>query len=174
MADTNNVSPAAPRGTERVRRRAEQAAHAEQAVVEAATLIPPRGEEKAAAIAANKAAEIARFSSGENRAKVRQAENRAAAVAQDAELAKATVFQKANLIPGQQVDHRTARLLAKAADREARDQITDASKAAMKAVYQTLSDKAASNKRSVFRKVAHQASGVDRTGRPINGFGKAE
>jgi hypothetical protein len=154
MADTDIVSPVAPRSTERVRRRADQAAHAEQAVVEAATLTPPRGEAKKAVIAANKAAEIARFGPGENRAKVRQAENREAAAVQDATFAGVTAFQRANLVPGQQVDHRTARLIAKAADREARDQITDAAKAAGKAVFQTLSDKVVSNKRSIFRKVA--------------------
>lgn len=159
MADTNNTSPVMPRGTDRVRRRADQAAHAAQAVKEAATLQPPRGEEKARRIAANKQADNARFG-GENRAKVRQAENRVAAAAQDAQFSGVTAFQRANLVPGQQVDHRTARLLAKAADREARDQITDAAKAAGKAVYQTLSDKVAGNKRSIFRRVADQAARV--------------
>lgn len=160
MVDLDNISPVAPRGTDRVRRRAAQAEHAERATVEAATLQPLRGEEKVAAIAANKAADVARFGGGENRAKVRQAENRVAAAAQDAAFAGVTAFQKANLVPGQQVDHRTARLIAKAADREARDQITDAAKAAGKAVFTTLSDKAASNKRSVFRRVAEHNSKV--------------
>lgn len=164
MADLDNISPVAPRGTDRVRRRAAQAEHAEQATVEAATLQPPRGEEKAAAIAANKAAEVARFGGGPNRAKVRQAENREAALEQDRQFAGAPTLQQFNLVPGQQVDHRTARLIAKAADREARDQITEAAKAAGKAVYQSLSDKAASNKNSVFRKVARQAAKVAAAG----------
>lgn len=163
MADTNNISPVTPRDTDRVRRRADQAAHAAQAVQEAATLQPPRGEEKARQIAANKQADNARFG-GENRAKVRQAENRVAAAAQDAQFAGVTAFHQAKLVPGQQVDHRTARLIAKAADREARDQITEAAKAAGKAVYQSLSDKAASNKNSVFRKVARQAAKVAAAG----------
>jgi hypothetical protein len=163
MADTNNVSPVAPRGTERVRRRADQAAHAEQAVVEAATLQPLRGEEKVAAIAANKAADVARFGGGENRAKVRQAENRVAAAAQDAEFAGVTAFQKANLVPGQQVDHRTARLIAKAADREARDRNTEAAKAAGKAVFQTLNDRVVGGRQSIHRKIAKQAAKVAAT-----------
>jgi hypothetical protein len=164
MADTDNISPVAPRGTDRVRRRAAQAEHAERATVEAATLQPPRGEEKVAAIAANKAAEVARFGNAPNRAKVRQAENREAALEQDRQFSGAPALQQFNLVPGQQVDHRTARLIAKAADREARDQITDAAKAAGKAVFQSLSDKAASNKNSVFRKVARQAAKVAASG----------
>lgn len=163
MADTDKISPVMPRGTDRVRRRAAQAEHAERATVEAATLQPPRGEEKAAAIAANKAKETARFG-GENRAKVRQAENREAALEQDRQFAGAPTLQQFNLVPGQQVDHRTARLIAKAADRGARDQITEAAKAAGKAVFQTLSDKAASNKNSVFRKVARQAAKIAASG----------
>lgn len=159
MADI--ISPVAPRGTDRVRRRAAQTANAEQAQREAIELQPLKGEAKKAAIAANKSQEIARFGPGVNRAKVRQAENRVAAAKQDEQFAGAqTAFQKLNLVPGQQVDHRTARLLAKAADKEARDQITDAAKAAGKAVFQSLSDKVASNKRSIFRKVAQHNARV--------------
>lgn len=126
-----------PRGTDRVRRREAQAKHAEQAVVEAANLVPPKGDEKAAQIAANKAKEVARFG-GQSPAKAKQAEHRQQAQVQDAEFSGVNVIAEANLIPGQQVDARTARLFAKAHDRQERDVVTQAAKAAGVAVFDTL------------------------------------
>lgn len=150
----NDTPAVAPRGTDRVRRRADQAAHAKQAVDEAAKLTPPRGEEKTRQIAENKAKELARFGeSGTTRRKTLQAEHREQALAQDARPTQSPL-QLAKLVPGQQVDHRTARLLAKAADKEARDEISDAARAAGRAVHTTLSGKVAGNPRSVFRRVA--------------------
>lgn len=158
MVDTpNNVSPVAPRGTDRVRRRAAQAAHAEQAQVEAATLVPPRGQAKLDAIAANKAQVVARFGE-QSPAKVKQAENKAQAQKEDRLYAGAPVLQASRLEPGQQVDNLTARRMAKAADRADRDEITAAAKAAGSAVFQTLKGRQSHiNRRSVHRKVAQQA-----------------
>lgn len=162
MVDTQNtaVSPVAPRGTDRVRRRAAQAAHAEQAQEEAATLVPPRGEEKAKQIAANKAKVVARFGE-QSPAKVKQAENKAQAQVEDRLYAGAPVLQASRLEPGQQVDNLTARRMAKAADRSDRDEITAAAKAAGSAVFQTLKGRASHiNRRSVHRKVAQQQAKI--------------
>lgn len=155
MVDTPNTpSPVAPRGTDREVRRSAQQQHAAQAVQEAATLIPPRGEEKAAQIAANKRKEVARFGT-QNRAKVKQAENREAAAEQDRKLAGVIALQQAKLVPGQQVDARTARLVAKAQDREERDTITTAAQAAGIAVRDVLrGNRPLRNKRSVNRRIA--------------------
>lgn len=157
--DQNQVSP---RSTDRTRRRAAQAKHAEQAQVEAATLTPPRGEEKAKQIAANRAAEIARFgASGTTRRQTLQAENREAAKAQDAQFAGATVLQQAKLVPGQQVDHRTARMFAKAQDRADRDENRKAARAAGTAVLEVLDGRGdRGSKTSVHRKAARQAAKV--------------
>lgn len=161
MVETPNTqSQVAPRGTDRVRRRAAQAAHAEQATKEAATLQPLRGDEKKAAIEANKAKEIARFGT-QPQAKVKQAENRAQAKKEDRLYAGAPVLQAAKLEPGTQVDNLTARRMAKAADRADRDEITAAAKAAGSAVFQTLKGRQSHvNRRSVYRKVAQQAAKV--------------
>jgi len=150
----NTAPQVSPRGTDRVRRRAAQEAHAAQAVNEAATLQPLRGEAKAAAIAANKAKEVARFG-GQSPTKARQAENRAAAVEQDRRFAGAEVLQRAKLEPGAQVDHRTARLVAKAQDREERDTIGKAARAAGIAVQDVLrGNRPLRTKRSISRRVA--------------------
>lgn len=160
--DTNTSAPVArfgdqtqvaPRGTDRVRRREAQAQHAEQAVQEAATLIPPRGEEKVRKIAENKAAEDKR-NAGQSPTKARQAANRAEALEQDRAFAGVEVLQRAALVPGQQVDARTARLVAKASDREERDFIRDAAKAAGFAVHETLKGRPSQNTRTVHAKIA--------------------
>ncbi len=160
MVDTTNTpSPVAPRGTDREVRRSAQQRHAAQAVKEAATLTPPKGEAKAAAIKANKAKELARFGSS-SRTKVRQAENREAAAAQDRRLAGVEVLQQAKLVPGQQVDARTARLVAKAQDKEERDTIGRAARAAGIAVQDVLrGNRPLRNKRSISRRIAqHNAA----------------
>ena len=161
MVDTQNpVSPVAPRGTDRVRRRAAQAAHAEQAKVEAATLQPLKGDEKTAAIAANKAKELARFG-GESQTTGKQAENKVQALKEDALYAGAPVLKASRLEPGQQVDNLTARRMAKAADRAERDVHILAAKAAGSAVFRTLEGRAAATGRpSVHRKIAQQAAKV--------------
>lgn len=160
MVDLPNTQPnhLQPKGTDRVRRRAAQAAHAEQAVAEAATLVPPQGDEKAAIIAANKAKELARFG-GQSQVKVKQAENRAAALVQDAEFSGVETFAKAKLVPGEQVDHRTARLFAKAHDRDERDINRLAAKAAGVAVFGALNGKATHDQHTRARRIAqHNAS----------------
>lgn len=152
---TDVPSQVAPRGTDRVRRRAAQEAAKVTAQNEAATLIPPRGEEKKRLIAKNKADELARFGpSKSTRTKALQAENRDKALVQDRELAFVKPSPLARLEPGQQVDARTARLLAKQGDREERDNIEKAAKAAGVAVRNTLHGRPAHDRRSTARRVA--------------------
>lgn len=116
-----------PRGTDRVRRRAQQAEAKVLSEKEVAELISPSGPEKDAAIEAAQAREKAKFNDAVPTARVRrkvlQAEHKAQA---DAEAA--TVIQRtpdpellAGFRPGQQVDHITARQIMRRHDRAARN-----------------------------------------------------
>ncbi len=123
---------------ERIRRKATQQAHAEQAVVEAATLLPPQGEEKATLLEENRARDLARF--GGSRAEgieIAQTANRSAAELEALQLqVKPTAAPV--LIPGQQVSLQTANLLARQADAAEINAINDAARASAKAVRDTL------------------------------------
>lgn len=155
MTTNDTPSQVAPRGTDRVRRRAAQEAAKVQEQQEAATLIPPRGAEKQQMIEANKAKDLARFGPTKaSRTKTLQAENRAKALLQDRELAAPKPSPLARLEPGQQVDARTARLLAKQSDRDERDNIEKAAKAAGVAVRNTLHGRPGHDRRSTARRVA--------------------
>ncbi len=125
---------------ERIRRKAAQQAHAERAVVEAATLLPPQGEEKAALLEENKARDLARF--GTSRAEgieIAQTANRSAAELEALQLqTKPTAVPV--LIPGQQVSLQTANLLARQADAAEINAIDNAARASAKAVRTVLMD----------------------------------
>lgn len=115
-----------PRGTDRVRRRAQQAEAKVLSEKEVAELISPSGPEKDAAIGAAQKREKDKFGTDPNartRRRVLQAEHKAQA---DAEAA--TVVSRepdpptlAGFRPGQQVDHITARQIMRRHDRAARN-----------------------------------------------------
>lgn len=140
MAAAEPTSPVAPRGTERTRRRAQQAAAVDQALVEA-QVVPPQGDAQKVQIAENKARDIARFGGDGNttRRKVLQAEHAKQALVQEAQLPYSAGSRPA-LVPGQQANLQTANRMAMAHDREERDVIYDAAKAAGVAVRDTLRD----------------------------------
>ncbi len=126
-----------PRGTDRRRRRADQAKHAEQANAEIQTLTSPQSEEKAAAVArvAERDKQVTTTPGGVR--KVRQAVNRAKAEAEPVSLPSPQT-KVPRLVPGQQVDLRTANLKAQADDVSERDFAQRAAEEAGIAVRSTL------------------------------------
>lgn len=164
MVDTPQTSP---RGTDRIRRRAAQAEHKVQASLEAAALTAPEGPEKVAAIEKNK--QIARFGAAEAAAaggirKVRQARNRQRAEEESASLGAVELSapRAPKLIPGQQVDLRTANLQAQADDISERDYTTEAAREAGLAVRDTLRGKPLRDRHNRSRHIARHNAEVAR------------
>lgn len=111
------------RGTDRVRRRAQQAAAKTQEVAEAAALASPSTPEKAAAIKANKIKQTKLGTTSKEIRENRQAVHAQQAVAEAVGLAERTVETPlAAFTPGQQVDHVTARRLMKKLNGNSRDE----------------------------------------------------
>lgn len=135
---TSTAPQTSPRGTERVRRRNTQAAHAEVAKQEGANLTSPGGPEKEAQIKKLAEAQIARFGpTSKTRREGQQAEHRKIAVRQESNLPSAEITTP-QLVAGEQVSLVTANRLARIHDREERDLTNDAARAAAVAVRDTL------------------------------------
>lgn len=127
------------RGTDRVRRRAQQAQAKHIEVLEAADLVSPSGPEKTAAIAAAKVKQVDLGVTSKEVREKQQAVHAAQAVAEIARLGERTVQTPlAGFIPGQQVDHVTARRLMKQLNNNSRDENREAAQAAGRAVRDTL------------------------------------
>jgi len=130
------------RGTDRVRRRAQQAQAKKTEVLEAADLVSPSGPEKTAAIEANKVKQVEVGATSKEIRERRQAVHEARAVAEIAALGERTVATPlAAYSPGQQVDHVTARRLMKQMNSQTRDENRQAAQEAGKAVRSVLDGK---------------------------------
>jgi Xaa-Pro aminopeptidase len=148
-----------PRGTERVRRRAAQNLHAAQAKAEGANLTSRKSPEKTAAIAKAKEAQVARFGpTAATRRQAVQTENKVKADREAATLAAAPEVNRPKLVPGEQPSLLTLRRMAKANDKEERDDIRRAATAAGIAVRDTLKGLPMRDRHSRFKRIAqHEA-----------------
>ena len=123
------------RGTDRVRRRGQQAQAKTIEVLEAADLVSPSGPEKTAAIAANQVKQVAVGTTSKEIRERLQAAHKAAEIIEVVQLGERTVETPLTAFePGQQVDHVTARRLMKQMNGQSRDENREAAQAAGKAV----------------------------------------
>lgn len=150
------------RGTDRVRRRAQQAQAKTVEVNEAAGLVSPSGPAKVAAIAANKVTQTKLGVTSKEIRERRQALHKVQEVAEVAQLGDRThVTPLAAFTEGQQVDHITARRLMKQLNSNSRDENREAAQEAGKAVRNVLDGKrpaGASRARRAAKHAAHQAA----------------
>ena len=152
-----------PRGTERVRRRADQEAHAVQAVKEGAALTSPEGPAKQAQIKRNAEAQVARFgTTKQERTRTLQKQHAAQAETQLARLPTPPSGRPELPPAGQQVDLQTARRMAMAHDVEERDVTTEAAKAAGVAVREVLQGRAPKGPETRMRHVVEHNTRVER------------
>jgi hypothetical protein len=149
-----------PRGTDRIRRRASQQAHAARAQTEVAELTSRDTPEKRAAIEAGKV-QVARFgvSPGGIR-KVRQAANKAAAEVEQGLLPELRLTNP-TLVPGAQVSLLHANRRAKVDDVSEQDFVREAGKAAGLAVRETLRGRPLRDKHNRSRHIALHNAKVD-------------
>lgn len=147
------------RGTDRVRRRAQQAQAKKTEVLEAADLVSPSGPEKAAAIKANKVKQVEAGTTSKEIRERRQEQHKAAAVAEIARLGDRTVDTPlAAFTPGQQVDHVTARRLMKQLNGDSRDENREAALEAGRAVRSVLDGKRPAGASRARRAARHLAA----------------
>lgn len=163
--------PAYRESAERVRRRATQASNAKQADVEAATLVPPQGDEKKVAIAENKARDIAKFGGKgkSERAKIVQADNKAAADVQDMLSPAPAAPPTVALVPGTTPSLLDQRRFNKAHSNAERDEINDAARAAGRAVRDTLNGRSPRDRHTRQRRIeqANAAMAAARVKAPV-------
>lgn len=160
-----------PKGTDRVRRRAQQAQAKVQDVAEAAGLVSPSTPEKdaviaerAAKLAAEKAANALPGQSVKRARRVAAQEQHAKQAEQEA----AQVTQRAasaldNFKPGEQIDHLSLRRYMRQNARSTRADNRGAAQAAAHAVFDTLNGRAPV-KGSKFRKIARAAAAAAKQG----------
>lgn len=130
------------RGTDRVRRRAQQAQAKTIEVLEAADLVSPSGPEKTAAIAANQVKQVEVGTTSKEIRERLQAAHKAAEIIEVAQLGERTVETPLTaFVPGQQVDHVTARRLMKQMNSQSRDENREAALEAGRAVRGVLDGK---------------------------------
>lgn len=153
-----------PRGTDRVRRRGAQQAHAEQAAREGSSLTSPSTPEKAEAIerAKHKVAKFGASPGGVRKAAQRL--HRAKAEAEAATVA-APAPSRPTLIPGQQVDLLAANRMARADDQSEKDYIREAANAAGLAVQSRLSGQPLRDRHNRSRHIAKHNAEVERRAR---------
>lgn len=152
-----NNTQLVPRGTDRVRRRTQQAEAKVKEREEVANLTSPSGPEKDAAIAANKAKRKETFgTTNRDRRIVEQTLHKRQAEAEAARVSSAVPTILATLQPGQQVDHVTARRFMKERNTESRDENRQAAQAAAVAVRDVLNGRPTSATRT--RKAAKHAA----------------
>lgn len=143
-----------PRGTERTRRRADQKNNAAKAVAEGAALTSPKSPAKTAAIAKAKETQLAKFGpTAKTRRVAAQTDNKRKADTEAAALAAAPTVDRPALVPGTQPDLVTLRRMAKANDREERNEINEAAKAAAVAVRDTLKGRPSRDRYSRARRI---------------------
>lgn len=168
MIDPNEASKAASnlmtRGTDRVRRRGQQAEAKKLEVLEAADLASPSGPEKVAAIAANKAKQAEAGTTSKEIRERRQEQHKAAAVAEIAGLADRKVDAPlAAFKPGQQVDHITARRLMKKLNGESRDENREIAQEAGRVVRDVLDGRRPAGASRARRAAKHLAAAAQKT-----------
>lgn len=139
---TKDATNFVPRGTDRVRRRAQQAQAKKTEVLEAAYLVSPSGPAKTAAIAAGKVKQAEVGTTAKEVRERQQAVHEAQAIVEVARLGDRTVETPlAAFTPGQQVDHVTARRLMKKLNGSSRDENREAALEAGRAVRGVLDGK---------------------------------
>lgn len=147
------------RGTDRVRRRGQQAEAKKREVLEAADLVSPSNPEKTAAIAANKVKQVDLGTTAKEVRERQQAVHEAQAIVEVARLGDRTVETPlAAFTPGQQVDHVTARRLMKKLNSHSRDENREAAQAAGKAVRSVLDGKRPAGASRARRAAKHLAA----------------
>lgn len=158
------VTQLMPRGTDRVRRRQQQAAAIERAREEIATLVSPSTPEKAEKIAQLRAADRAEYGDTKrSRTVTLQGRHRTAADEETAVVSANVPRELTTLRPGEQVDHITARRFMKNRNKQVRDHAMDTAKAVAQSALEVLRGRPApAAKTSRHRKVAQQAVKQDR------------
>jgi hypothetical protein len=161
ITDTR-ITQLLPRGTDRVRRRGQQAEAVRKAEEEIANLTSPGGDAKTQQIADKRAADLAENGpTKRSRKLVAQARHLAQADAESAEVSAHVPSPIAVLRPGQQVDHITARRFMKANNKSVRDHAMETAKAVAQTTLNIMRGKPAeltTAKPSRFRKVAQHAA----------------
>jgi len=163
MATIEKKAPQfATRGTDRVRRREQQAAAKTVGEKELAALVVPSAAEKLAhaeQVKQQRAAQIAAAPTKRAQKKAAQAAVKVRAEQEAATVSSAVPTVLATLRPGEQVDYRTARLYMKEKQRLRRDEALEAGKAAGRAVRDLLRGRAVgANQQSRFRRLAQHAA----------------
>ncbi len=152
------------RGTDRVRRRAQQAAAKQGEIAEAAALVSPSGPEKDAAIKAAKVKQVEKGTTSKEVRERKQAANKEAEVVEVALLGSLTHESPlAAFKEGQQVDHVTARRLMKQMNSQSRDENRTAALEAGRAVRNVLDGRRPAGASRARRAAKHAAAAAGNT-----------
>lgn len=161
---TKDATNLVPRGTDRVRRRAQQAQAKKTEVLEAADLVSPSGPAKTAAIAAGKVKQAEVGTTAKEVRERKQAAHKEQSVVEVARLGERTVDTPlAAFTPGQQVDHATARRLMKKLNSNSRNENREAALEAGRAVRSVLDGKRPLGASRARRAAKHLAAAATQT-----------